>query len=92
MCLILLIIASSSFWKCLKQRPVLGFFGGEKPKIETPSVLIIKHVKELKQTKSFVHNYLTLFKLFWEPCLFIYQTQLFDSSKTMVMNHKDCPW
>lgn len=71
MCLILLIFASSNFWKCLRQRPVLGFFKGKKPKIEKPSVLIIKTCQRTKRNQNFVHNYLTSFKLFWEPCLYI---------------------
>jgi hypothetical protein len=74
----------------LKQRPVLGFFKGKEPKIEKPSVLIIKTCQRTKRNQKFCAQLFDFIQIILRTML-IYQTQLFDSSKTMVMNHKDCP-
>jgi hypothetical protein len=74
----------------LKQKPVLGFFKGKKPKIEKPSVLIIKASQRTKRNQKFCAQLFDFIQIILRTML-IYQTQLFDSSKTMVMNHKDCP-
>jgi hypothetical protein len=71
-CLISLIITCSNFWKCLKQRPVLGFLKGKKPKIEKPSVLINKTCQRVKRNQKFCAQLFVFYSNYFENRVYLY--------------------